>query len=88
MHPAFRQGATEAFGAQMIAMAATFVAFGAAVRAAGFGLGWGLASSAGVYGMAGQMVLLGAAPGAGTAAVAGCAFTWMAPQPAPSWPDS
>ncbi|WP_338665095.1 AzlC family ABC transporter permease [Pararoseomonas sp. SCSIO 73927] len=76
MHPAFRQGIAEAFGAQMVAMAATFVAFGAAVQAAGFGLGWGLASSAGIYGMAGQMVLLGATsgttPGAGTAAVAGC----------------
>ncbi|MBP0444597.1 AzlC family ABC transporter permease [Roseomonas sp. SSH11] len=71
MHPAFRLGAWEALGAHTIAMAATFIAFGAAVRASGFGLGWGLASSAGVYGMAGQMVLLGAHPGAGTAAVAG-----------------
>ncbi|SHJ87552.1 Predicted branched-chain amino acid permease (azaleucine resistance) [Roseomonas rosea] len=74
MHPAFRQGARESLGAHTLAMAATFIAFGAAVHAAGFGLGWGLASSAGVYGMAGQMVLLGtsgAQPGAATAAVAG-----------------
>lgn len=71
MHPAFRQGLLEAFGAHILAMSATFIAFGAAVRAAGFGLGWGLASSAGIYGMAGQMVLLSAQPGAATAAVAG-----------------
>jgi predicted branched-subunit amino acid permease len=67
----FRAGATEALGAHVIAMGATFIAFGAAVRTAGFGLGWALVSSGGIYGMAGQMVLLGAAPGAGTAAVAG-----------------
>ncbi|MFC0388243.1 AzlC family ABC transporter permease [Muricoccus vinaceus] len=71
MHPAYRLGAREALGAQAVAMACTFIAFGAAVHAAGFGLGWGLVSSAGVYGMAGQMVLLGAHPGAETAAVAG-----------------
>ena len=75
MHPAIRQGAREALGAHAVAMAATFIAFGAAVRAAGFGLGWGMFSSAAVYGMAGQMVLLGAlggpGGGAGTAAVAG-----------------
>ncbi|WP_161993781.1 AzlC family ABC transporter permease [Muricoccus nepalensis] len=71
MHPAYRLGAREALGAQAVAMAATFIAFGAAVRAAGFGLGWGLFSSAGIYGMAGQMVLLGAHPGASAAAVAG-----------------
>ncbi|MFH5923182.1 AzlC family ABC transporter permease [Roseomonas xinghualingensis] len=71
MHPATRQGATEALGAHTIAMAATFIAFGVATREAGFSLGWGLTSSAAIYGMAGQMVLLGAQPGAGTAAVAG-----------------
>ncbi|WP_426955393.1 AzlC family ABC transporter permease [Muricoccus radiodurans] len=71
MSPTFRLGVREAFGAHTIAMAATFLAFGAAVRAAGFGLAWGLVSSGAVYGMAGQMVLLGAAPGAGAAAVMG-----------------
>ncbi|WP_159348551.1 AzlC family ABC transporter permease [Roseomonas harenae] len=71
MHPATRLGATEAFGAHTIAMAATFIAFGVAAREAGFSLGWSLTSSAAIYGMAGQMVLLGAQPGAGTAAVAG-----------------
>ncbi|MBI0537782.1 branched-chain amino acid ABC transporter permease [Roseomonas sp. KE2513] len=71
MHPAFRLGVREALGAQAVAMAATFIAFGAAVHAAGFGLGWGLFSSGGIYGMAGQMVLLTARPGASAAAVAG-----------------
>jgi len=71
MHAALRTGAREALGPHTLAMGATFIAFGAAVRTAGFGLGWGLASSAGIYGMAGQMVLLGAAGGAETAAVAG-----------------
>ncbi|WP_458094960.1 AzlC family ABC transporter permease [Roseomonas sp. WA12] len=71
MHPSVRAGFREAFGAHSLAMGATFIAFGAAVRASGFGLGWGLASSAGVYGMAGQMVLLGARPGAEAAAVVG-----------------
>lgn len=44
-------------------MAVTFLAFGAAGAAAGFGLPWALAASLGVYGMAGQVVLLGAAAG-------------------------
>ena len=44
-------------------MGATFIAFGAAVAEAGLPLGWALLCSAAVYGMAGQLVLLGAATG-------------------------
>ena len=64
--PAFRDGASEAFGAPVVAMAATFIAFGAAVAEAGLPLLWALLCSAVIYGMAGQIVLLGlvAAPGA------------------------
>lgn len=68
MHHASLEGAREAFGAHTLAMAATFIAFGAAAAAAGFGLGWALASTGGVYGMAGQVVLLSAGQGTGTAA--------------------
>ena len=59
-HPAapFRQAAREALGAPALAMGATFLAFGAAVREAGLGLPWALACSLLVYGMAGQVVLL------------------------------
>ena len=57
--PAFRDGASEAFGVPIIAMGATFIAFGAAVAEAGLPLGWAVLCSAAIYGMAGQIVLLG-----------------------------
>ncbi|WP_372616759.1 AzlC family ABC transporter permease [Falsiroseomonas sp.] len=61
----FRIGAIEALGAPALAMGVTFLAFGAAVAEAGLPLGWALLCSAAVYGMAGQLVLLGLATGAG-----------------------
>ncbi len=69
----FATACREALGVPALAMAATFVAFGAAVQAAGLGWGWALASALLVYGMPGQMVLLGAlgAPGGALPAVAG-----------------
>jgi predicted branched-subunit amino acid permease len=48
-------------------MGATFLAFGAAVAEAGLPLAWALICSAAIYGMAGQLVLLGVATGAGGA---------------------
>ena len=48
-------GARDAVGAAGIAMAATFLAFGAAVREAGLPPGWAM------YGMPGQRVLVQAA---------------------------
>lgn len=56
-------------------MAATFLAFGAAVQAAGLGMGWALAAALLVYGMPGQMVLVSAvgAPGGALPAVLGAA---------------
>jgi predicted branched-subunit amino acid permease len=68
-----REACREALGAPALAMAATFLAFGAAVQAAGVGIGWALAASLLVYGMPGQMVLLAAigAPGGALAAVPG-----------------
>ena len=71
----FRIACREALGAPALAMAATFLAFGAAVQAAGIGLGWALASALLVYGMPGQMVLLAAigAPGGALPAVLGAA---------------
>nr|WP_314075559.1 AzlC family ABC transporter permease [uncultured Roseococcus sp.] len=69
----FRSACREALGAPALAMAATFMAFGAAVQAAGLGMGWGLAAGQLVYGMPGQMVLLAAvgAPGGALPAVLG-----------------
>jgi predicted branched-subunit amino acid permease len=69
----FRSACREALGAPALAMAATFLAFGAAVQAAGLGIGWGLAAGQLVYGMPGQMVLLAAvnAPGGPLPAVLG-----------------
>lgn len=58
---------TEALGAPALAMGATFLAFGAAVAEAGLPMIWGLVASAAVYGMAGQIVLLGLAAGPGGA---------------------
>lgn len=65
--PPFRLGAAEALGAPALAMGATFLAFGAAVAEAGLPIGWALLCSAAIYGMAGQIVLLGTAtaPGGG-----------------------
>lgn len=63
----FRTGLTEALGAPALAMGATFLAFGAAVAEAGLPMAWGLIASAAVYGMAGQLVLLGLAAGPGGA---------------------
>lgn len=65
---ALRPGAAEAFGAPAIAMGATFLAFGAAVREGGLGLPWALAAALLVYGMPGQLILLHFA---GAGAVAG-----------------
>jgi predicted branched-subunit amino acid permease len=65
-----RDGAAQALGAPALAMAAAFLAFGAAVREAGLPVGWALAASWGVYGMPGQLVLVQhAAAGAGTGAL-------------------
>jgi predicted branched-subunit amino acid permease len=71
----FRTACREALGAPALAMAATFLAFGAAVQAAGLGLGWGLAAALLVYGMPGQMVLVAAVglPGGALPAVLGAA---------------
>ena len=72
----FRLGLTEALGAPALAMGATFLAFGAAVAEAGLSLGWALLCSGAVYGMAGQLVLLGVAAGpAGAALPAAIAAT-------------
>jgi predicted branched-subunit amino acid permease len=64
--PVFRAAIAEALGAPALAMGATFLAFGAAVAEAGLPLSWALLCSGTVYGMAGQLVLLGlaATPGA------------------------
>ncbi len=56
-------GFRAALGAPSVAMAATFLGFGAAVAAAGLGLGWALAAGAVVYGMPGQLILLGGVAG-------------------------
>lgn len=71
----FRTACREALGAPALAMAATFLAFGAAVQAAGLGLAWGLAAALLVYGMPGQMVLVTAVtlPGGALPAVLGAA---------------
>ncbi|GGC27883.1 hypothetical protein GCM10011504_02560 [Siccirubricoccus deserti] len=66
-----RPGAAAALGAPAIAMAVTFLAFGAAVAASGLGLGWAIGASLLVYGMAGQVVLLGAVAGPVVPAVLG-----------------
>lgn len=61
-----RPGVSAALGAPAVAMGATFLAFGAAVREAGLGLPWALGAALLVYGMPGQLVLLQfAAPGGG-----------------------
>lgn len=63
--PSFRAGASEAIGVPIIAMGVTFIAFGAAVAEAGLPIGWAVLCSAAIYGMAGQLVLLGLVAGPG-----------------------
>ena len=58
-------GFRAALGAPAVAMSATFLGFGAAVQAAGLGLGWALAAGMGIYGMPGQLILLTAVTGGG-----------------------
>ncbi len=58
MHPAAILGARAALAAPAIAMGATFLAFGAAVREAGLSAGWALACAWAIYGMPGQLVVL------------------------------
>jgi len=60
-------GFQAAFGAPAMAMAATFLGFGAAVSAGGLGLGWALAAALLIYGMPGQLILLNALAGGGLA---------------------
>ncbi|NMJ40966.1 AzlC family ABC transporter permease [Roseomonas sp. JC162] len=69
---AFLPGLREALGAAGVAMAATFLAFGAAVREAGLSPAWAVLACWGIYGMPGQLILvqaatLGWAGGVGTA---------------------
>lgn len=56
-------GFRAALGAPAIAMAATFVGFGAGVSAAGLPLYWALGASLLIYGMPGQLILLNAVAG-------------------------
>lgn len=58
MSSAFLPGLREALGAPGVAMAATFLAFGAAVQEAGLTPGWALLACWGIYGMPGQLVLV------------------------------
>lgn len=58
-------GVSAALGAPAVAMVATFLAFGAAVRDAGLPLPWALGASLLIYGMPGQLVLLQFAAGTG-----------------------
>lgn len=59
--PAFRHAILFALGAPAIAMAATFLAFGAVVREAGLPPGWALLACWAIYGMPGQLILAQAA---------------------------
>lgn len=65
-----RPGVHAALGAPAVAMGATFLAFGAAVRDAGLGLPWALGAALLIYGMPGQLVLLQFAAPGGDGAVA------------------
>ncbi|HYF09540.1 MAG TPA: AzlC family ABC transporter permease [Acetobacteraceae bacterium] len=58
---ALRAATVFALGAPAVAMAATFLAFGAAVQEAGLGPGWALLSCWAIYGMPGQLILVQAA---------------------------
>lgn len=66
MYPAIRF----ALGAPAIAMAATFLAFGAAAQEAGLGPGWALLACWAIYGMPGQLILVQAAAEGFSAGVA------------------
>jgi len=68
--PAFRSAVVFALGAPAIAMAATFLAFGAAVQEAGLGPGWALLACWAIYGMPGQLILVQAASSGFAAGVA------------------
>ena len=70
-------GLREALGAAGVAMAATFLAFGAAVQEAGLSPGWALLACWGIYGMPGQLVLVQAAASGWARA-----FPAAAPRPA------
>lgn len=65
-----RPGLLSALGAPAIAMGATFLAFGAAVREAGLGLPWALGAALLIYGMPGQLVLLQFAASGGAGGLA------------------
>ena len=65
-----RPGISAALGAPAVAMGATFLAFGAAVRDAGVGLPWALGAALLIYGMPGQLVLLQFATGGAGGGVA------------------
>ncbi|WP_207539761.1 AzlC family ABC transporter permease [Sabulicella rubraurantiaca] len=73
----FARACREALGAPALAMAATFLAFGTAAAAAGLSLGWTLLAALGVYGMPGQMILLGGG-GVAAAVAANARFLPMA----------
>jgi predicted branched-subunit amino acid permease len=72
----FHSALREALGAPALAMAATFLAFGAASAAAGQPLSWALAAALLVFGMPGMMVLLGGG-GAFAASAANARFLPM-----------
>lgn len=82
----------EALGAPALAMAATFLAFGAASSAAGLPLWWALAAALLVYGMPGMMILVGGG-GALAASAANARFVpmavalapWLGPRPNRRW---
>lgn len=75
-------GIREALGAPALAMAATFLAFGAAAGAAGWPAWVALLAALGVYGMPGQMIWLGGG-GVAAALAANARFLPMAVSLAP-----
>lgn len=75
-------GVREALGAPALAMAATFLAFGAAAGAAGWPAWVALLAALGVYGMPGQMIWLGGG-GVAAALAANARFLPMAVSLAP-----
>ena len=77
-----RQAIHEALGAPALAMAATFLAFGAAAGAAGWPAWVALLAALGVYGMPGQMIWLGGG-GVAAALAANARFLPMAVSLAP-----
>lgn len=87
--PAMREAV---LGAPALAMAAAFVAFGAASAVAGLPLAWAMAAALLVYGMPGMMILVGGG-GAPAAAAANARFVpmavalapWLGPRPNRRW---